>query len=262
MMRGVTGLGAIVAIALVSSLSTAARAAVVFTETFDDLNDWTIVDADGAGTANVVEAVGGKLHVSNSSSNWETGAGIYQQAAPLTGRIYFWGFTAATNGPQGFLNLSPTSGLHTFATPMGVYLPERGGSLPTQIRPQLNANGDTGSADGAIVSGVSYDFFLEYNANPNVGLFYKESSQTGVSDWIQIGVHQAYTASANPYFINLVGSGPALSGFGQIADWTLDQIDITDRDDDLLIAPVPEPGAGLTLLALAGLGALRRRRTC
>lgn len=236
---------------LCSSIAPAAYGAVVFTEAFDDLNDWTVVDADGAGTTNVVEAVGGKLHVFNSSNNG-LGAGLYQTAAnaPVTGRIYFWGFQAATNGPQGVLNLSTTSGLHFFSdTPMGVYLPERTGPL---IRPQIIVDNDNPGAEGLVNPNVSYDFFLEYSNSPNVGLFYKLSSETNASDWSQIHVHLTYDDSVSPYFINMLGRGPVSSSEGLNADWLLDQIDITGRDDALLVAPMPIPEPSSLALLLAG----------
>ena len=73
------------------------RASVLFRETFQDLDDWTVMEADGGEAIGSIRASGGVLHVRNDTTLADvTTHGLYAgQVIPSSyARVYFWGINA------------------------------------------------------------------------------------------------------------------------------------------------------------------------
>ena len=261
-------------LAVVLSVSSASGT-VIFTDPFDTLDDWTVVDVDGAGTAGVIEAVAGKLHVKNDLTTAPTDHGLYAgQVLPAdNARVYFWGLNAVGSrstgqtsnspGPVGTFNVSTIDGVvnafdgGSVETPVGVYVRNRDvGGWITEAQRITNED-NAFSSDPDIAEGVSHDWYIQYAAGAATH-FMKLSS---LSTWTQIDGSAAIALSGSGLYLNISSWGaidpPAGSGEG--ANWTLEQIDVTDTAHAVLTSPIPEPGT-LGLIVLGSVVAASRRR--
>jgi len=247
---------------------TASHAAVVYTEDFDDISDWTVV-ATSPNTS--IAATGGKLTVGTGDPIVAGTEGLYLSTAvaPVAeGRIYYWGFIAtgtrdvsspANNGPGpvGAFNVSETSGLKWFNdAPLGAYIRNRdepGTGIVTEL--QLVTDEDNpGFAPNLPEGGDGVDFMIEYSGT-TATLYLKNTSG---SSWGVVSSH-AFGPGSSDYFLNISLLGEGITGEG--AAWELDQIDIEDSTSGAFLtsASVPEP-ASLALLGVGVLMMIPRRR--
>lgn len=216
------------------------------------------MDLDGANPLNKVNAVGGKLHVNNTSGNASvTEHGLYAGQVLRSGnaRVYFWGVDAvgsrdtenpnnAGGGPLGTFNLSTADGVQDgFAgnTPMGIYTRNRdigSGNYQTEGMRIVESNNPWPAQ--VLTEGADYDFCVDYGVG-EVSHYYKLSSS---DTWIQLGVAEPVTLSADMY-LNLSSWSDYHSAPGEASDWTMEQIDVTDSDYAVLtspyVPPVPPP---------------------
>lgn len=265
-----------VLLALLSVVQTS-HGAVVFTDTFDNLSLWTVVDADGAGNGAAIVATGGKLHVTNNLNSSPQQHGLYagQVAPAANARVYFWGVTANgsrdplnnTNGgggPVGTFNLSNADGVRdafVAGTPLGFYIRNRLDIIPEPDVPQTEAmrvvNNDNAAPYVAMAEGAAYDFRVDYT-NTQTTAWYKSSS---ADTWASFSSSTAVTLSGSGMYLNIDAWGGNTGLNGEGAKWSMDQIDITDTSHAVLIAPVPEPGSlMLAVCGCLGLTAARRAR--
>ena len=260
------------AMAVAMLFATGAGGAVLFTETFDDLNAWMVEDADGAGTATVIETVDGKLHVKNDLTTAPTDHGLYAgQVLPAdNARVYFWGLNAVGSrsagqtfnspGPVGTFNVSTIDGVvnafdgGSVETPVGVYVRNRDvGGWITEAQRIINED-NAFSSDPDIAEGVSHDFYIEYAAGAATHFMKLSSSNT----WNQIDGSAAITLSGSGLYLNISSWGAVdpPGGSGEGANWTLEQIDITTSDHEILTGPeviVPNI-SNVVVEATAGIG--------
>ena len=272
----------VVALAL-AGMARFAEAVVVFSDPFDDLSNWTIVDADGAGTAGLIESVGGKLHVKDETSTGPPSHGLYAgQVAPAAdARVYFWSLNATGSRPPenpnntggaavGAFNVSNTDGLKWFAeTPVGFYVRNRhdvNGTGEHQTEAMRLVNNDNPGPFVIVADGVSQDFRLDYRYNPGsdtYSLFHWNKLSTAVS-WDNLHVETVVAGSSfsgGGMYLNLTSLSDAYSTLGEGTNWTMEQIDITELGDAVLTEPVPEPvSAAVLLLGCAGMVSRRRRK--
>ncbi len=241
-------------LAAVVSWVCSAHATVLFSEAFDNLSAWTVADADGAGSAGVVEATGGKLHVVNGTgSSSVTNHGLYAGEILPSGnaRVYFWSVNAVGsrtpanadngNGPVGTFNLSTTNGVVDafggaagIQTPAGFYIRSRevDSAYPGEVLRIVDEN----NPDPHLVmdEGVSYDFMVAYSAT-QVDHYYKRSSS---NTWNQLGTTASATLSGSSLYLNISAWSDFHSGgSGEAADWTMEHIDVTTLDHAVLTAP-------------------------
>ena len=231
---------------------------VLFSEPFDDLDAWTVVDADGIGAGSIIEAIGGVLHVRNASNLADvTTHGLYAGQVVPSGnaRVYFWGINAVGsrnpgqanngNGPVGTFNLSVADGVQDgFGgnTPLGVYVRNRlVGTYQGEVQRIIENNNPLPFI--VMDEGVSYDFYIFYGLD-QVGHYYKLSSS---DTWTQIDSSESVTLSGCDLYLNVSAWSDFYAGSGEGADWTMEQIDVALAAHPILTSPYEPPSAGTVM---------------